>query len=45
MNPFRDFSLSALQDPQSVRGWLFIVVDILLVAFLIYQFLMIVRGR
>lgn len=45
MNPFRGFSFSALQDPQSVRGWLFIVVDILLVAFLIYQFLMIIRGR
>jgi diadenylate cyclase len=45
MFPFKDFSLSALQDPQSVRGWLLIVADILLVAFLIYQFLMIIRGR
>ena len=45
MFPLREFSLSALQDPQSVRGWLIIVGDILLVAFLIYQFLMIVRGR
>src|SRR5450432_4138344 len=45
MFPFREFSLGALQDPQSVRGWLFIVVDIILVAFLIYQFLMIIRGR
>ena len=45
MFPIRDFSLTALQDPQSVRGWLIIVADILLVAFLIYQFLMIVRGR
>ena len=45
MFPLREFSLSALQDPQSVRGWLIIVGDILLVAFLIYQFLMIIRGR
>src|SRR5579863_8608411 len=45
MFPFKDFSLSALQDPQSVRGWLLVVADISLVAFLIYQFLMIIRGR
>jgi len=45
MFPFREINFSALQDPQSVRGWLVIVADILVVAFLIYQFLMIVRGR
>lgn len=45
MYPFRDFSLSALQDPQTFRGWLLVAVDILVVAFLIYQFLMIIRGR
>ncbi|HEY3743315.1 MAG TPA: diadenylate cyclase CdaA [Bryobacteraceae bacterium] len=45
MSPFRDFSLSALQDPQTFRGWLLVAADILVVAFLIYQFLMIIRGR
>src|SRR5437764_12733949 len=45
MLPFRDFSFSALHDPQSFGGWLVIVADILMVAFLIYQFLMIIRGR
>ena len=45
MSPIIEFSLSALQDPQSVRGWLIIVADILLVAFLVYQLLMIIRGR
>src|SRR5882724_6136067 len=41
----RDFSFQSLRDPQTFRGWLLIGADILLVAFLIYQFLMIVRGR
>ena len=45
MFPFKEITLSALQDPQSVRGWLTIAADIFLVAFLIYQFLMIIRGR
>ena len=45
MIPFRDISFTALQDPQSIRGWLLVVADVLLVAFLIYQFLMIIRGR
>ena len=45
MLELKDFSLSALQDPQSVRGWLTIAADVFFVAFLIYQFLMIIRGR
>lgn len=42
---FRDFSWQALQDPLSWRSWFAAGIDILLVAFLIYQFLMIIRGR
>ena len=45
MFQLRDLSLSEMPDPQSVRGWLVILADILLVAFLVYQFLMIIRGR
>jgi diadenylate cyclase len=40
-----DSTFQSLRDPQTFRGWLLIGVDILMVAFLIYQLLVIIRGR
>ena len=45
MKYFRNLLLQAFHDPQTFREWLMVAADILLVAFLIYQFLMIIRGR